>query len=43
MILVHYNCRNRFYKPFSKQTLQESVFQFKFNSYNKIVVGIGFL
>ena len=34
------NDRNRFYKPFSKQTLHESVFQFESDSYNKIVIGI---
>ena len=35
-------CRNRFYKPLSKKTLQESVLQFESDSYNKIGVGIGF-
>ena len=42
MRFMHECGRNRFYNPFSKQILQESVFQFESDSHNKIVVEIEF-
>ena len=35
MRFLHDNSRNHFYKPFYKQTLQESVFQSESDIYNK--------